>query len=62
MKNRSNEINIGFQLDPEYILRTMITVASIMDSQKKNTGIRLHFIVVFLILNQAFFRKYYTWI
>ena len=35
MKNRSNEINIGFQLDPEYILRTMITVASIMDSQKK---------------------------
>ena len=45
-KNRSNEINIGFQLDPEYILRTMITVASIMDSQNKNTGIRLHFIVV----------------
>ena len=24
----------------------MITVASIMDSQNKNTGIRLHFIVV----------------
>ena len=45
-RNRTKEINIGFQLDPGYVLRTMITVASIMDSQKKDTEIRLHFIVV----------------
>ena len=45
-KNRTEEINIGFQLDPGYILRAMITVASIMDSQNRNTQIRFHFIVV----------------
>lgn len=44
--NKSNEINIGFQLDPDYILRTMMTLASILDSQKNNTKLRLHFAVV----------------
>lgn len=46
IKNGFNEINVGFQLDPGYILRTMMTAASIMDSQKPNTKLRFHFIVV----------------
>jgi len=45
-KNKINEINIGIQLDPNYVLRVMMTVASIMDSQKPNTKIRFHFAVV----------------
>ena len=45
-ENKSNEINLGFQLDPGYILRTMMTLASIIDSQSYKTKIRLHFAVV----------------
>lgn len=41
-----NEINVGFSLDPGYILRCMMTVASVIDSQKPETLIRLHFAVV----------------
>ena len=37
---------MGFQLDPNYILRTMMTLASIIDSQEMETKIRLHFAVV----------------
>ena len=44
--NKRNEINIGFQLDPNYVLRVMMTLASIMDSQKPYTKIRLHLAVV----------------
>ena len=44
-ENKSYEINLGFQLDPGYILRTMMTLASIMDSQKEETKIRFHFAV-----------------
>ena len=44
--NKSFEINLGFQLDSNYILRTMMTLASIMDSQSLKTKIRLHFAVV----------------
>ena len=44
--DKTNEINIGFQLDSSYILRTMMTVASIIDSQKMSTKLRLHFAVV----------------
>ena len=44
--NKSNEINIGFQLDPKYILRVMMTLASIMDSQKPEVILRFHFAVV----------------
>jgi hypothetical protein len=44
--DKSNEINIGFQLDSSYILRTMMTLASIIDSQKPSTKLRLHFAVV----------------
>ena len=45
-KNKTNEINIGAQLDPGYILRVMMTFASIMDSQKKETKLRFYFAVV----------------
>ena len=41
-----NEINIGIQIDPNYILQSMITCASILDSQKDNTKIRFHYAVV----------------
>ena len=44
--NKSNEINIGFQLDPKYVLRVMMTLASIMDSQKPMVRLRFHFAVV----------------
>ena len=45
-KNKKKEINIGIQLDPRYVLRVMMTAASIMDSQKSKTKIRFHFGVV----------------
>ena len=45
-QNKINEINIGIQLDPNYVLRVMMTIASIMDSQKPKTKIRFHFAVV----------------
>ena len=45
-KNTSNEINVGSSLDSGFILRTMITTASVMDSQKLDTKLRLHFAVV----------------
>ena len=45
-KNKTPEINVGSALDPGYILRTMITTASVMDSQKLDTKLRLHFAVV----------------
>lgn len=44
--DKSKEINIGFQLDPSFVLRTMMTLASIIDSQKLSTKLRLHFAVV----------------
>ena len=36
-------INIGFTLDKNYVLETMLTVASIMATQEKSTKIRFHF-------------------
>ena len=45
-KDKINEINIGFQLDPNYVLRVMMTLASIMDSQKPKTKLRFHLAVV----------------
>ena len=45
-KNTSNEINVGSSLDSGFILRTMITTASVMDSQKPDTKLRLHFAIV----------------
>ena len=36
-------INIGFTLDPNFILPTIITTASIMATQKNTTKVRFHF-------------------
>ena len=36
-------INIGFTLDKDYILETMLTIASIMATQNKTTKVRFHF-------------------
>ena len=41
-----NIINIEFTLDPNYILETMLTVASIMATQKRTTKIVFHFGVI----------------
>ena len=42
--NKINSIiNIGFTLDKNYVLETMITVTSIMATQKNTTKIRFHF-------------------
>ena len=46
IKNKSNELNIGFQLDPQYILQAMITIASIMDSQDIDKRLRFHIAIV----------------
>ena len=45
-KDVLNEINIGIQLDPSYVLRGMMTLASIMDSSKPKTKLRFHIAVV----------------
>lgn len=58
-KNIKNEINIGIQLDPGYVLRVMMTIASIMDSQKNTTKIRFHFAVV-LSFNESNMLKIYS--
>ena len=42
-KKIKSTINIGFTLDINYILETMITVSSIMATQKSTTLIRFHF-------------------
>ena len=42
----NNEINLGFHIDKNYVLRSMITLTSIMDSQKNETKIRFHTAVV----------------
>ena len=44
--DKTNIINFGFQLDHSYVLRAMITLASIMDSQNNSTKIKFHFAVV----------------
>ena len=58
-KNKKNEINIGIQLDPGYVLRAMMTIASIMDSQKNTTKVRFHFAVV-LSFNESSMLKIYS--
>ena len=45
-ENKNNIIHIGFTLDPMYILQTMITIASIMETQNKETKIIFHLGVV----------------
>ena len=42
-KDVKSEINIGFTLDPKYLLQTIMTTTSIMATQKNNTKIRFHF-------------------
>ena len=44
--DKKNEINLGFHIDKSYVLRCMMTLTSIMDSQKKETKIRFHIAVV----------------
>lgn len=44
--NKTNEMNIGIHLDKNFILPTMITLASIMDSQINKTKIRFHIAIV----------------
>ena len=46
LKNEPNEINVGISLDRNFILKAMITTASVIDSQKSTTKLRLHFTVV----------------
>jgi hypothetical protein len=57
--DKEKEINIGFQLDPSYILRAMVTLASIIDSQKLSTKLRFHFAVV-LEFNAKHMLKIYS--
>ena len=56
--NTNNTINVGFQLDPSYILRTMMTLASIIDSQKNDTKLRVHFAVVLGFNDESMFKIY----
>ena len=45
-QNKLKEINVGFAFDPGYILRAMLTISSVIDAQKPETKLRLHFAVV----------------
>jgi hypothetical protein len=45
-KKKKKVMNIGIQLDKKYTLRVMMTLASIIDSQKPETKLRFHFAVV----------------
>lgn len=45
-KDKSKEMNIGIHLDSNYLLPAMITLASIMDSQRENLRIRFHIAIV----------------
>ena len=56
--NHNNSINIGIQLDPSYILQTMMTLASIIDSQKPTTKLRFHFAVVLGFNEENMFKIY----
>ena len=44
--NKSKEINVGAGLNENYTLPSMLTIASVMDAQKPETKLRLHFAVV----------------
>ena len=45
-EKNNNTINIGFTLDPRYILQTMLTMTSIMATQRRTTKIIFHLGVV----------------
>ena len=42
-KKINSIVNVGFTLDNNYVLETMLTVASIMKTQNETTKIRFHF-------------------
>ena len=44
--NKSNEINIGIGIDRKYTLQAMMTLASVMDTQKSEKWIRFHIAIV----------------
>ena len=44
--NKSNEINIGIGIDKNYVLQTMMTMVSVMDTQKAEKWIRFHIGIV----------------
>ena len=44
--NNSFEINVGEGFDEKYTLQSIMTIASIMDSQKSKTYLRLHLALV----------------
>ena len=46
LEYNSNQINVGLSLDRNFLLKTLITTASVIDSQKSATKLRLHFSVV----------------
>ena len=45
-QNKTKEINIGLGINSNYTLKAMMTISSIMDSQKLETKLRLHIGVV----------------
>ena len=44
--DKSKEINVGSAINTKFVLLGMFTIASVMDSQKQETKLRLHFAVV----------------
>ena len=45
-QSKENEINIGTGIDPNFTLHAMMTFSSVIDSQKKETKLRIHIGVV----------------
>ena len=58
VKEISSAINIGFTLDPNYLLQTIITASSIMATQKNTTKIRFHFGVTQNFTSQHMIKLY----
>ena len=45
-QNKIKEINVGIGIDSKYVLQAMMTISSVMDSQKNETKLRIHIGVV----------------
>ena len=58
IKKIKNIIHIGFTLDPEYILQTMLTITSIMATQDKTTKIIFHLGVIKNFTAQKMIKMY----
>lgn len=56
--NKTNEINIGAQIDAVYVLRVMRIFASIMEYKKLEIKLRFHYAVILNFTISDILKKY----